>query len=74
MVTEIFHTQLLRCGIPRQSVYAHVVSWALSNQKFLSVLFSCNFSLFFIICYLFIHYYLNLCLYFYFLFLTNKSL
>ena len=59
MVTEIFHTQLLRCGIPCQSVYAHVVSWALSNQKskhfFLSVLFSCNFSLLFIfIIYLFI--------------------
>lgn len=39
----LFHTQLLRYGIPCQSV----VSWALSNQKskhfFLSVLFSCNF-------------------------------
>ena len=53
MFTEIFHTQLLRYEIPCQSVYAHVVSWALSNQKskhfFLSVLFSCNFILFFII-------------------------
>ena len=49
MVTEIFHTHLLRYGIPCQSVYAHVVSTALSNQKskhfFLSVLFSCNFML-----------------------------
>ena len=73
MVTELFRTLLLRYGIPCQSVYAHVVSWALSNQKskhfFLSVLFSCNFILYFIIfiVYLFIHYYL----YFYFLFLTN---
>ena len=25
MVTELFHTQLLRYGIPCQSVYAHVV-------------------------------------------------
>ena len=35
-----------RYGIPCQSVYAHVVSWALSNQKskhfFLSLLFSFN--------------------------------
>ena len=30
MVTELFHTQLLRCGIPCQSVYAHV---ALSNKN-----------------------------------------
>ena len=53
MVTELFRTLLLRYGIPCQSVYAHVVSWALTNQKskhfFLSVLFSCNFVLFFII-------------------------
>ena len=52
MVTELFHTQLLRYGIPCQSIYAHVVSWTLSNQKskhfFLSVLFSCNFILFII--------------------------
>ena len=57
MVTELFHRQLLRYGIPCQSVYAHVVSWSLSNQKskhfFLSVLFSYNFIIFFII-YLFI--------------------
>ena len=50
MVTELFHTQLLRYGIACQSVYAHV---ALSNQKskhfFLSVLFSCNFMLIIII-------------------------
>ena len=67
MVTELFRTLLLRYGIPCQSVYAHVVSWALSNQKskhfFLSLLFSCKFALIFII-YLFIHYYLYL--YFYF--------
>ena len=48
MITELFHTQLLRYGIPYQSVNAHVLSWALSNQHFfLSVLFSRNFILFF---------------------------
>ena len=74
MVTELFHAQLLRYmyEIPCQSVYVHFVSWVLSNQKskhfFLSVLFSCNFILYFIICYYLLY------LYFYFLFLTNKSL
>ena len=58
MVTELFHAQLLRHGIPCQSVYTDVVSWALSNQKskhfFLSVLFSCNFILFYLLFIIFI--------------------
>ena len=62
MITELFHRQLLRYGIPYQSVNAHVLSWALSNQHFfLSVLFSRNFILFFY----------DLLI---FLLLTNKSL
>ena len=58
MVTELFHRQLLRYGIPCQPVYAHVGSWTLSNQKskhfYLSVLCSCNFTLFLLLIYLFI--------------------
>ena len=45
MVTELFRTLLLRYGIPCQSVYAHVVSWALSNQKIKTFLFKLAFQL-----------------------------
>ena len=69
MGTELFHTQLLRYGIPCQSVYALVVSWALSNQKIETFLFkrffSCNFILFCITYYYYYYYYYYFYYYYY---------